>query len=283
MAAPTDATTLSNLVNPEVLAPIISYQLQKALRFTPLAQIDRTLSGRPGDTLKFPAYGYIGDAADVAEGEAIPYEKLATTMKSVQVKKAGIGVKITDEAALSGYGDPVGEAQSQIAKSLANKVDNDLLAAARTAAQTSSMTTTGVAGLDTAVDIFDDEDAMAYVLICSPAAASKLRADANAKKIGSDVGANALISGTYADINGVQIVRSKKVNVDEGILVKVSNPANDMTPAFKLVMKRDVQVESGRDMDLKLTKVNADEHYAPFLYNDAKVVKVTFGDLTPEA
>ncbi|MGX7196736.1 N4-gp56 family major capsid protein [Enterococcus olivae] len=278
MPAPTDATTLAKLVNPEVLAPIVSYELEAALRFTPIAQVDTTLVGRPGDTLTMPAYGYIGDAEDVAEGEAIPYGMLSTTTRDVKVKKAGRGVKITDEAALSGYGDPIGEGTTQLAKSIANKVDNDMLECAREAVQTKTATPT-VEGLNEAVDMYDDEDATAYVLFCSPLVASKLRADANSKKIGSDVGANALITGTYADILGVQIVRSKKLEDNEGILVKI---VDDKSPAFKLIMKRGVQVESERDIDLKLYKVNADEHYAPYLYNESKVINVTFEEPEPE-
>lgn len=272
MPAPTDATTLARLVNPEVLAPIVSYELQQAIRFAPIAEIDDTLAGRPGDTLTFPAYGYIGDAEDVKEGEPIPYGMLSTTSREVTVKKAGKGVKITDEAALSGYGDPVGEGTTQLAKAIANKVDNDVLECARAAVQKITVAPT-VDGLNDALDVFNDEDAVAYVLFTSPLNASKLRKDANEKKIGSDVGANALITGTYADILGAQIVRSKKLSDTEGILVKI---VDDKSPAFKLIMKRGVQVESERDIDLKLYKVNADEHYAPYLYNESKVINITF-------
>ena len=121
-------TKLSNMINPEVLASMVDGELEFALKFTNLATVDNTLVGRPGNTVSLPAYKMIGEAVDVAEGEAIPVEALATEMENVTVKKAGKGIRITDEAILSGYGDPLGQASKQLAKSIASKVDTDVMA-----------------------------------------------------------------------------------------------------------------------------------------------------------
>lgn len=52
-----------------------------------------------------------------------------TGTSKVKGKKAGRNVPLTDEAVLSGYGNPVGEATNQSALAIAIKVDNICLTA----------------------------------------------------------------------------------------------------------------------------------------------------------
>lgn len=49
-------TKLGNLIDPEVMAPMISAKLTKAIKVTPFAKIDNTLQGRAGDTITVPKF-----------------------------------------------------------------------------------------------------------------------------------------------------------------------------------------------------------------------------------
>lgn len=265
-------TKLANMVNPQVLADMVSAKLANAIRFSPLATIDNTLVGTPGSTLTLPSWVYSGPATDVAEGVAIPLDLMTSATTPVTIKKAAKGIELTDEAVLSGYGKPIEEAGSQIALAIAEKVDADLLAAALTTTQTiAAIPKTGkltVEGLQSALDMFNDEDDAEVILIASPKDAADLRMDAAKNYVlGSDVGANNLINGTYADVLGVSVVRSRKVAVGAPILIKRG--------ALALIMKRGVEAETARDIVKKLTVITADEHYAAYLYDLTKVVKIT--------
>jgi Phage capsid family. len=265
-----EITKLADLVNPEVLAPIVSYEFANGMRFTPLASVDNTLQGNPGDTLKFPAYKYIGDAEDVAEGAAIPLDKLGTATTSATVKKAAKGTEITDEAVLSGYGDPVGESSKQLGMAIANKVDNDILEAAKTATQTVdfSADSDGVQAALTVFSSVGDDDDSPVVALMNPVDAAKLRKSARAEGTGSDIAQNALVNGTKFEVLGVQIIESNKIEAGNAIFIKL----NSAKPAIKLIMKRSVQVETDRNIITKTTVMTADEHYTAYLYDPTKVV-----------
>ncbi len=106
-----------------------------------------------------------------------------------------------------------------------------------------------------------------------------LRADTVKQWIsGSEIGANIVVSGTFGETHGVQIVRSKKVKKGKGFLIKVSADSTDTEDvakygAFVIVLKRDVAVETDRDILKKTTVITGDEHYGVYLYDPTKVVK----------
>lgn len=272
-------TKIEQLVNPEVMADMVSAKLPKMIKFTPLAYVDRELVGQPGNTVTVPKWVYSGDAKDIAEGEAIVPDQLTTAKSTMTIKKAGKGIEVTDEALLSGYGDPLGQAAHQIALAIANKVDNDLATEAAKATQyVDDAPTTGDA-LDKALAVFSDEEDAHYVAVINPEDAIALRSNTVKEWLrGSEIGANTVVSGTFGETHGVQIVRSKKVTKGKGFLVKVSPVETDTDDvakygAFVINLKRDVAVETDRDILKKTTVITGDEHYGVYLYDPTKVVK----------
>ncbi|MDS2793609.1 MHP [Streptococcus pneumoniae] len=275
-------TKLATMVNPEVMADMVSAKLPKLIKFTPLAYVETALQGQPGNTLTVPAWEYAGDATEVGEGQAISPDQLTTKKTTMTIKKAAKGYEITDEALLSGLGDPLGQATYQLGLAIANKIDDDLVAVAKTATQHITETPTTLAAIDKALEIFEDEEDARYVAIINPKDAIKLKTDVAKEWIkGSELGANMVVSGTFGEVDGVQIVRSKKVDEGKGFLVKVS-PSQTQTDdankygAFVIMLKRDVAIETDRDILKKTTVITGDEHYGVYLYDPTRVVK--FGE-----
>lgn len=272
-------TKLAQMINPEVMADMVSAKLPKMIKFTPLAYVERMLVGQPGTTVTVPKWEYSGDAKDIAEGVAIEPDQLTTKKATMEIKKAGKGIELTDEAVLSGYGDPIGQATHQIALAIANKVDNDLVEEAKKATQFVAEAPTTVDALDKALAVFADEEDARYVALINPEDAIALRKDTAKEWVrGSEIGANIVVSGTFGEAHGVQIVRSKKVEKGKGFLVEVSAVGTDTDDvakygAFVINLKRDVAIETDRDILKKTTVITGDEHYGVYLYDPSKVVK----------
>lgn len=278
-------TMIADLINPQVMADMISAKIPMKLVVAPFAKVDTTLAGRPGNTLTVPQYAYIGDAVDIAEGIAAETVKLATSTTEVTVKKAMKAVELTDEAVLSGYGNPVGETNSQLAKAIASKVDADAMEALQGAqlVYDGSASIIKYTGIVDAVDLFDEEINTDKVIFVHPKQVTQLRKDADfisADKYTGDV----VMTGEIGKIANCRVVASKKVPLDDGganylcPIVKLNNDAEteEDAPALTIYLKRDTNVETDRVSLARKTAISVDKHYAVALSNTAKVVVAKF-------
>lgn len=284
-------TKLSDLINPQVMADMISAKIANKIVVAPFAKIDTTLVGIPGNTVTVPQYAYIGDAADIAEGVAAETVKLTASTTTVTVKKAMKAVELTDEAVLSGYGNPVGETNNQLAKSIASKVDND----AMTALQGAQLTYDGSAaaikysGIVDAIDLFEEEVNSEKVIFVHPKQVTQLRKDSDF--ISADkYKAGVILTGEIGMIANCRVVPSKKVPVvkvgETGSqidcyacpIVKLNNDAEteDDAAAITVYLKRDTNVETDRVSLARKTDISVDKHYAVALSNTSKVVLAKF-------
>lgn len=213
MADQGDRTFLTNLVDPQVLADMVSGKVDKLIRVTPFAKIDNTLVGRPGSTITVPFYGHIDNAVVVAEGEQIPLKKLTTSTKNYTIHKIARGITLTDEAVLSGYGDPVGQGATQLAQAIAQKVDEDAINALYEADQ--HFLAAAKIKYDTIVDgigVFEEEFNAPKVMFVNPVQVTTLRKDANfisADKYGASN--DVVMYGEIGMIANTRVVTSKRV------------------------------------------------------------------------
>ena len=265
----TNGTYLANLFNPQVVGDRINKKLFDYIRFAPLARVYNNLVGRPGSTVTLPFYNSIGAATLVGEGQDIPISQLTESTVSVTVSKYAKGVQITDEAVLSAYGDPIGEAVDQIAQSIGQAYDNAMLAAMGTSADV-AMTTAAAAltadGIASALTLFGEDIDGDKVILVSPAGYETIR-KANGWIPGTEVAANMIIRGTVGMIHGCQVVVSNKlIAANASYIVKPG--------ALAIYNKRDILVETDRDIINKSTVITADRHAAVYVLDKSKLIKM---------
>ena len=206
-------TKMANMINPEVMGDMINAKIDALLKLTPYAKLDTTLQGVPGDTKTVPSWNYIGDAEDVAEGAEVGLTTMTASTATFTIKKAMKAVGITQEAVNSGLGNPIGQAESQLAKAIAGKVDNDVLDAVYTGQTrtTGPLAAIGYTGIVDAVTKFEDEeDGIEKVMFINPAQEATILKDADflsADKFTSGVAVN----GSIGKVAGCWIKKSHKV------------------------------------------------------------------------
>jgi N4-gp56 family major capsid protein len=105
-------------------------------------------------------------------------------------------------------------------------------------------------------------------------------------------GLELVMNGAIGKIAGMEVKKSKKVKKNEAgtawmnpIVITASDDPNEASDAdgtaeeasaLTIYMKRNVEVETDRDILAKTTVISADEHYTVALSNESKVVVASF-------
>ena len=280
MADLTNITTLVNgdVFDPEVVSDMINAKVEKKAVMSGYIKVDNTLSGTPGSTITIPRWGYIGEAVDLAEGQPIDTTKMAFTTAQYGIKKIGKGVMLTDEAQLSGYGNPIGTATNQIAMSISEKLDNDRVAVLYESKNVVDASTAVIkySAIVDGVDMFAEEEESRKVILIHSKQKTQLRKDADflsADKFAAGV----MVNGAIGRVAGCDVVVSNKVKLEDGVfynpIIKLdnANETEDDMPAVTYFLKRGNLVEHERKTGVG-DEIVCTAHGMPALTNEAKVV-----------
>ncbi len=166
--------------------------------------------------------------------------------------------------------------------SIASKIDSDCLEVLYSAPLTyTSENSIGYDEIVKAVDLFEEESEFktSKVMFVHPKQVTQIRLDDDFRDI-NKYPLETMMSGTIGEVAGCLIVPSKKVVLDEEsdcyinpiVITSFGEDADDVIPALTIYLKRDILVETDRDILAKTHVISADEHYTVALSNDAKVV-----------
>lgn len=277
-------TMYADVIKPEVMRPIVEAEFLYNIKVSKFAKIYNDLKGKPGDQITFPYWSTVlGDAVDLAETDTIVPQKL--TQSSWQfpvIKEVGVGTEVTDKAILSGLGSWRTEAGRQLGLSIARKVDNDVI--------TEANTTTTVIDITAATN-----NKMSYeVVVDALASFGEYLDEAEALLIHSHHLTQLLKDPSFVDLTkygqNVMVKGYKAIGMIAGVPVIISDTlpvdnVNGYYTAFLfakepvgIAYKRDIMIESDRDILNRTTVITATMHYAVKLLPDLrglpKVVKI---------
>ena len=262
-------TTTSNVIIPEVLAAMIAAEIpgQLALAGSDAVTVLDNLKGGPGNTIKIPRWGTIGDFTEVAEGNAMPVVNIAATAAAATVKKCARGVEVTDEVLLASYDDPLKEVARQFARYAARAADRELI----TAAETSTLlhTASGTITLNDIVDAIGKWND-ASVNISGLVVHSKVYRDLiklSEFKTLTQKADSVIEKGVVGMVYGVPI------RVSDAITTVAGSPNTYRNLLLKkgalgLWYQRNMNVETERDTIKRTTVITADSIFATAMFQD---------------
>ena len=261
-------TKLAQLLDPQVIGAYLDVKMIDAIKLTPMISVNRELEGRPGSKLTLPKWGYTGDAADLAEAAEVTFDQLVQSTVEVGIKKIAKGIELTDEAILSGYGNPVEQVGQQLLMGVVSKIEADLYKVIADCVDCPKVT---AAKFDkyTIVDMKakyrEDMEADTLVLFITPELYAQLVKDPDFVNIAQG---EKIMSGHIGTLFGVNLV----------VANRVTNPFMMKQGAVELLMKRNVIIETDRNIKNFTNQFVVSDHYGCYVKYADRIVKF---EITP--
>ena len=179
---------------------------------------------------------------------------------------------------LSGYGDPIGEASSQIALAIDDAMDNALLAAlAANSASEQNYTasaSTGLAPDDIPLALAkygEDNEGTKALLVTPEFYAQLIGAPISSNWIpASEIAANIRIKGAVGMAYGCQVIVSNRLKTAGNLYIVKPR-------TLAVFIKRGVMVETDRDILNQSTVLAGSILAAPYLLNPKGMIKLSVG------
>ena len=271
-------TINTNVIVPNVYAQLVRDKIQGKCKVAQFLVNLGDLHGKVGEVIKFPKWGYIGDAKDWAINTPMEVTQMTQTETSATIKAIQApAVKVADYDNEVELGNAIEEAASQQAIAVGRKYDTDAIACALTSPLKYQLATKNTVTQTEMISILglygDDRDSADFdaIVIHSSFAPSFYAMDMftsrerTMTKDGSGIAVNGVI-GYFLDIPVVLSDRLYDSTNTEGfILVMKKN-------AISIIPKENPFAEASRDAGLRQTTIYLSQFYAMALTDDTAVV-----------
>lgn len=271
-------TVNSKILVPEVYSALVREKITGKCKVAQFATTKGNLMGQPGETIKFPAYKYIGDASNWTVGTAMTAGELEQTTTSATIKAiAAPGVNVYDYDDEIAMGQQINEAASQQAVSIARKMDTDAIDACLTSPLKKKLAAKNVITQDELIAMLglygDDRDSADFdaIVIHSAFAPSFYGMDmfvSREKTMVKDrngITVNGVI-GYFLDVPVVLSDRLYDTTSQEGFILMMKKNALALLP------KESPFTEVARDASKRLSTIYTSDFYALALVDDTAVV-----------
>ena len=271
-------TINTNVIVPNVYAQLVRDKIQGKCKVAQFLVNLGDLHGKVGEVIKFPKWGYIGDAKDWAINTPMEVTQMTQTETSATIKAIQApAVKVADYDNEVELGNAIEEAASQQAIAVGRKYDTDAIACALTSPLKYQLATKNTVTQDEMIAMLglygDDRDSQDFdaIVISSLFAPSFYKMDmfTSRERTMTKDGNGIAVNGVIGEFLGIPVVLSDRLydstNTEGFILVMKKN-------AISIIPKESPFAEASRDAGLRQTTIYLSQFYAMALTDDTAVV-----------